>query len=291
MLDIEIDKTSGFCFGVIHAIEKAENHLAQGHALSCLGDIVHNEDEVRRLRTSGLRTIDYSQLSSLGGEEVLFRAHGEPPSVYRQARENGIRIVDATCPVVLNLQKKIKKRYEETRGEQAQIVIFGKPGHAEVNGLVGQTDGNAIVIQSLEDLEKSIDYSRPVIIFSQTTMSREKYHEIIQVIKANLSPESYIETYDTICKQVSNRAKDIADFARSKDWVYFVAGKKSSNGKVLYGHCRDANPHTYFVSSADEIVSPLPEWVHRVGICGATSTPRWQMEEVCVKLRELNPER
>lgn len=289
MIEVEIDAASGFCFGVIHAIKKAEQHLATQGALCCLGDIVHNGEEVLRLKKEGLQTISYQDLDKQRGGEVLFRAHGEPPLVYEQARKNGIRVVDATCPVVLKLQKKIKTRYQETQQEHAQIVIFGKPGHAEVNGLVGQTNGNAIVVQCVDDADKLVDYSRPVIVFSQTTMGRNEYQELVAHLRAKLLPSAYIEVNDTICRQVSNRAKDIGAFAESKDWVYFVAGKKSSNGKVLFQHCKEANPNTLFVSSAEDITEPLPKWVKSVGVCGATSTPRWQMEQVAEKIKALNP--
>ena len=288
MLDIEIDSSSGFCFGVIHAIRKAEEHLKDAGSLNCLGDIVHNGEEVRRLSSEGLTTIDYAKLEKLRDSEVLFRAHGEPPQVYELARKNNVKVVDATCPVVINLQRKIHRRYLESRDEGAQIVIYGKPGHAEVNGLVGQTDGNAIVVQSVEDLDR-LDYSLPIILFSQTTMNHADYSALVRNISERISPTAYLESHDTICRQVANRAEDIADFAASKDWIYFVAGKKSSNGQVLYGHCKEANPHTVFVSSADEISQPLPSWVRTVGICGATSTPMWQMEQVRDKIFEVNP--
>lgn len=287
MIDIEINKSSGFCFGVINAIQHAEKELKDGNDLNCLGEIVHNSQEVSRLSDQGLRTINYDDFHRLRDTRVLFRAHGEAPEVYDFARAHNIQIVDATCPVVLRLQKRIRGRYEETRGDDAQIVIFGKVGHAEVNGLVGQTKGEAIVIQSLDEVVK-IDFSRPIILFSQTTMSKEDFARLISYIETHRSPEAYFEYYDTICRQVSNRIPDIIEFARQKDWVYFIAGHNSSNGKVLYQTCLDANPNTTFISTADEITEPLPEWVRTVGICGATSTPKWLMENVAIKLRELN---
>ncbi len=287
MIDIEINKSSGFCFGVINAIQHAEKELKDGNDLNCLGEIVHNSQEVSRLSDQGLRTINYDDFHRLRDTRVLFRAHGEAPEVYDFARAHNIQIVDATCPVVLRLQKRIRGRYEETRGDDAQIVIFGKVGHAEVNGLVGQTKGEAIVIQSLDEVVK-IDFSKPIILFSQTTMSKEDFARLISYIETHRSPEAYFEYYDTICRQVSNRIPDIIEFARQKDWVYFIAGHNSSNGKVLYQTCLDANPNTTFISTADEITEPLPEWVRTVGICGATSTPKWLMENVAIKLRELN---
>ncbi len=287
MIDIEINKSSGFCFGVINAIQHAEKELKDGNDLNCLGEIVHNSQEVSRLSDQGLRTINYDDFHRLRDTRVLFRAHGEAPEVYDFARAHNIQIVDATCPVVLRLQKRIRGRYEETRDDDAQIVIFGKVGHAEVNGLVGQTKGEAIVIQSLDEVDK-IDFSKPIILFSQTTMSKEDFAHLVSYIETHRSSEAYFEYYDTICRQVSNRIPDIIEFARQKDWVYFIAGHNSSNGKVLYQTCLDANPNTTFISTADEITEPLPEWVRTVGICGATSTPKWLMENVAIKLRELN---
>lgn len=288
MIDIEINKSSGFCFGVINAIKHAEEELMSENSLNCLGEIVHNSQEVERLSNKGLKTINYKDLEGLRNTKVLFRAHGEPPEVYAFARANNIQIVDATCPVVLRLQKRIRTRYEETRDVQAQIVIYGKIGHAEVNGLVGQTNGEAIVVQKLDEITK-IDFSKPVILFSQTTMSKEGFAELIESIRERMADGVAFEYFDTICRQVSNRIPDLDEFARMKDWIYFIAGKNSSNGKVLYQICKDANPNTTFISTADEITEPLPDWVHHVGICGATSTPKWLMEDVAKKLKEINP--
>lgn len=288
MIDIEINKSSGFCFGVINAIKHAEEELKTEDSLNCLGEIVHNSQEVERLANKGLKTINYKDLEGLRNTKVLFRAHGEPPEVYAFAHANNIKIVDATCPVVLRLQKRIRTKHEETRDVQAQIVIYGKIGHAEVNGLVGQTNGEAIVVQKLDEITK-IDFSKPVILFSQTTMSKEGFAELIENISKRMADGVDFEYFDTICRQVSNRIPDLDEFAREKDWIYFIAGKNSSNGKVLYQICKDANPNTTFISTADEIIEPLPDWVRHVGICGATSTPKWLMEEVAKKLKAINP--
>ena len=234
MIDIEINSKSGFCFGVVTAIEKAETELEGGHSLYSLGDIVHNSQEVSRLSEKGLRPIRYEDLSSLRDKRVLFRAHGEPPEVYAEAQSRGLEIIDATCPVVLSLQRKIRKTYEKTSREGGQIVIFGKLGHAEVNGLVGQTEGHAIVVQSISDVEEKVDLCRPVYLFSQTTMDGKAYRELISYISDHLVTGVYFESHDTICRQVANRMKDLVDFAKSKDVIYFIAGKNSSNGKVLY---------------------------------------------------------
>lgn len=288
MLEVEIDKSSGFCFGVVTAIESAERELANSDRLYCLGDIVHNSLEVERLEKMGLRTIEHEEFGQLKGEKVLLRAHGEPPSTYEIARRNGIQIVDATCPVVLRLQRKIHKCYEEKiQGSGAQLVIYGKKGHAEVNGLVGQTEGNAIVIERKEDLDR-LDFLRPIYLFSQTTKSLDGFQAIVAEIKSRMAEDIVFEYYDTICRQVANRLPNIKAFASNHDWVYFVAGKKSSNGKMLFEECRKANPNTYFISEANEIDSPLPEHVKKVGVCGATSTPKWLMEEVAERIKSVN---
>lgn len=288
MIHVEIDKGSGFCFGVVTAIESAEQELKNTDTLYCLGDIVHNSLEVERLESSGLRTIEHEEFASLKGRKVLLRAHGEPPSTYEIARQNDITIVDATCPVVLQLQRKIHKCYEATRKENAQVVIYGKKGHAEVNGLVGQTEGTAIVIEKVDDLER-LDFTRNICLFSQTTKSLDGFREVVAEIQRRIVPtEVKFEYFDTICRQVANRLPNIKEFASKHDWVYFVAGKKSSNGKMLLEECRKANPNTIFISEAKEISEPLPNGVKSVGVCGATSTPKWLMEEVAVRIRELN---
>ncbi len=283
MLRVEIDQDSGFCFGVVNAIKNAEKELLQDDELSCLGDIVHNNQEVERLQEKGLTTINHEQLKLLRGKKVLLRAHGEPPSTYKIAQENNIRIIDATCPVVLQLQKKIKKQYETSGGENAQIVIFGKINHAEVNGLVGQTEGHAIVIEKKEDIGK-LDFNKEIYLFSQTTMSLNGFQDIVESIKNRMKPDIVFKYFDTICRQVANRMPNIKIFATRHDLVLFVAGKKSSNGKVLYEECLQANPNTHLISTPDEIDSEWLKGISSVGICGATSTPKWLMEEVALRL-------
>lgn len=290
MIEVEIDKGSGFCFGVVTAIESAERELDNTDILYCLGDIVHNSLEVERLREQGLRTIGHDEFSTLKGKKVLLRAHGEPPSTYEIAKQNNITIVDATCPVVLQLQKKIHKCYQATRENNTQLVIYGKKGHAEVNGLVGQTEGTAIVIEKIEDLDR-LDFSRDICLFSQTTKSLDGFRKIVEEIYQRKAEGTRFEYYDTICRQVANRLPNIKAFASSHDWVYFVAGKKSSNGKMLLEECWKANPNTIFISEVKEITEPLPAGVRRVGVCGATSTPKWLMEEVAIRIRELNADR
>lgn len=284
---VEIDSDSGFCFGVVTAIRKAEEELEKSGTLYCLGDIVHNSDEVQRLSSKGLKIITHEEMERLHDVKVLLRAHGEPPSTYRMARKNNIEIIDATCPVVLRLQQRIKQTFSTPSEERPQIVIYGKNGHAEVNGLVGQTAGEAIVIENTDDLEK-IDFTRDVALYSQTTKSLDGFRHIADAIRVRLAPHRRLETFDTICRQVANRVEKLQSFARSHDVVLFVAGKKSSNGKVLYANCREVNPNTYLISNADEID---PAWLNEaasVGICGATSTPRWLMEEVRDRIA-LNP--
>lgn len=290
-LDIEIDSKSGFCFGVINAIKKAEEQLKSGGALHSLGDIVHNGEEVKRLSDLGLKSISHERLSDVNGPRVLFRAHGEAPEVYEKVRSEGLEIIDATCPVVLRLQRKIRNTYENSRDEDAQIVIFGKEGHAEVIGLVGQTKGEAIVVQSTEQVINKVDPNKPIYLFSQTTMSREGYAQLITFIESWISPNVTFEYFDTICRQVSNRVPDITAFSKSKDWIYFIAGRNSSNGRWLYETAKKANPHTTFISSPSEIEDPLPDWVRTVGVCGATSTPVWQMEAVVKRVKEIEEKR
>ena len=287
--NIEIDRESGFCFGVVTAIRKAEEELERGGTLYCLGDIVHNSDEVERLRAKGLQTITHDDLHKLHNVKVLLRAHGEPPETYRVAERNGIEIIDATCPVVLRLQQRIKAKFDaQTPGDTAapQIVIYGKRGHAEVNGLVGQTEGSAVVVEDIDGLDK-IDFSRPIALYSQTTKSLEGFNSMIEEIERRRRPEASFEYYDTICRQVANRVEHLRTFAGNKDVVLFVAGTKSSNGKVLYNHCKEVNPRTHLISNESEL---KPEWVEgagNIGICGATSTPRWLMERVRDALIEM----
>lgn len=279
MVNIEIDEGSGFCFGVVTAINKAEEELAKGGTLYCLGDIVHNSREVERLKGMGLITINHDEFNRLHNVKVLLRAHGEPPETYAIARRNNIEIIDATCPVVLRLQKKIKQEYTQESNEDKQIVIYGKNGHAEVLGLVGQTTGKAIVIEKLEEA-KSLDFSKSIRLYSQTTKSLEEFQKIVEYIKEHISPEVTFEYYDTICRQVANRIPNIRKFAASHDLVFFVSGKKSSNGKILFNECRTVNPNSHLIDSAEEIDSQLLVNAKSIGICGATSTPKWLMEEI-----------
>ncbi len=279
MIKVEIDEGSGFCFGVVTAIHKAEEELAKGGTLYCLGDIVHNSKEVERLQTMGLVTINREQFRTLHDAKVLLRAHGEPPETYRLARQNHIEIIDATCPVVLQLQKRIKKEYTDSTEREKQIVIFGKSGHAEVLGLVGQTRGKAIVIENLEEAKK-LDFSRDIRLYSQTTKSVPEFREIEHYIRTHIQEGVSFQAFDTICRQVSNRIGKIRRFAASHDLVFFVSGKKSSNGKVLFGECLAVNPHTYLIESTGEIDSSLIHAAQSIGICGATSTPKWLMEEI-----------
>ena len=276
MIQVEIDQGSGFCFGVTTAIRKAEEELSKGNTLYCLGDIVHNGMECERLRRLGLVTINHEELKSLCDTKVLLRAHGEPPVTYETARRNHIEIIDATCPVVLQLQKRIKSQYQAH--PEAQIVIFGKPGHAEVLGLVGQTEGHAIVIAHLEDVMQ-LDFSRDIYLYSQTTKSLEEFQRIVEYIQQHISPEAHFQRFDTICRQVANRISNITSFAAKHDLVLFVCGRKSSNGKVLYNECKNVNPNSYLIEDADEIQLAWLKGVKTVGICGATSTPKWLMEE------------
>ncbi|MDR2917767.1 MAG: 4-hydroxy-3-methylbut-2-enyl diphosphate reductase [Tannerella sp.] len=287
MLEVTIDHESGFCFGVVKAIQSAERELADTDELYCLGDLVHNNLEMDRLKTLGLRTIKHDDLNHIKKRTVLLRAHGEPPSTYLLAEENQIKIIDATCPVVLQLQRKIHRCYQECKDSQTQLVIYGKQGHAEVNGLVGQTNGTAIVIESIDDLNK-LNFDQDIILFSQTTKPLDGFGQIIEVITQRISPDVKFNYYDTICRQVANRLPNIQKFAAGHDWIYFVAGEKSSNGKMLFEECKKANPHTVFITEASEISERLPANIQKVGVCGATSTPKWLMEEVAARIKEIN---
>ena len=275
MLQIEIDNGSGFCFGVTTAIQKAEEELAKGNKLYCLGDIVHNGMECERLRQMGLITINHDEMRELHDVKVLLRAHGEPPATYELACRNHIEIIDATCPVVLQLQRKIKKQHETGNG---QIVIFGKKGHAEVLGLVGQTDSKAIVIESFEEVKK-LDYTRDIYLYSQTTKSLDEFQRIIEYIKGHISPAATFKSFDTICRNVANRMPNVSAFASKHDLILFVCGRKSSNGKVLFNECLRVNPNSYLIEGPEEIDTAWLEDIHTVGICGATSTPKWLMEK------------
>ena len=293
MIKVEIDSGSGFCFGVVNAIKKAEEELSTGETLYCLGDIVHNGREVNRLNTKGLITINHEEFSQLKNVKVLLRAHGEPPETYEIARKNNIEIIDATCPVVLRLQKRIKQEHDGKQevttpapNEDIQIVIYGKNGHAEVLGLVGQTAGEAIVIEHFDEV-KELNFNKSIRLYSQTTKSLDGFKRIVEYIQEHISPEVTFEYYDTICRQVANRMPNIRTFAASHDLVFFVSGKKSSNGKVLFNECKKMNENTYIIESADEIdLSVLTKDIRSIGICGATSTPKWLMEDISMFIKE-----
>ena len=276
MIQIEIDSGSGFCFGVTTAISKAEEQLSRSDTLYCLGDIVHNGMEVERLHLQGLQTIDHSQLSQLHDVKVLLRAHGEPPATYATAERNHIEIIEATCPVVLQLQRRIKRQYDDN--PHAQIVIFGKNGHAEVLGLVGQTDGNAIVVENLDDASH-LCFDRDIYLYSQTTKSLDEFHALIAYIQAHISPQATFRSFDTICRQVANRMPNIAAFAARHDMILFVSGHKSSNGKVLFNECLRVNANSHHIEQPSEIDLHWLDGVKTIGICGATSTPKWIMEQ------------
>lgn len=279
MVNVEIDNGSGFCFGVTTAIKKAEEELAKGNTLYCLGDIVHNGQECERLKRMGLITINHEEFAKLRNAKVLLRAHGEPPATYEMARKNHIEIIDATCPVVLRLQKRIKQEYDNTTDStNKQIVIYGKNGHAEVLGLVGQTNGEAIVIEHLEEANR-LDFSKDIRLYSQTTKSVDEFWQIVAYIKEHISPEASFEYFDTICRQVANRMPNIRNFAANHDLILFVCGRKSSNGKILYQECKQVNANTYQIDQPDEIKAEWLKEAHSIGICGATSTPKWLMEE------------
>lgn len=278
MRKVEIDQGSGFCFGVTAAIQKAEEELTKGEKLYCLGDIVHNGQECERLKQMGLITINHEEFALLKNAKVLLRAHGEPPRTYEIARENHIEIIDATCPVVLRLQKRIKQEYDATPSDrEKQIVIYGKNGHAEVLGLVGQTCGKAIVIEKLDEV-KSLDFSKDIRLYSQTTKSLDEFRQIVAYIKEHISPSATFEYYDTICRQVANRMPNIQKFASAHDLVFFVCGHKSSNGKILFQECKKVNPNSYQIDQPEEINKDLLKDAQSIGICGATSTPKWLME-------------
>ena len=283
---VEIDDGSGFCFGVVTAIHKAEEELAKGETLYCLGDIVHNSREVDRLKTMGLITINREEFKQLKNAKVLLRAHGEPPETYMIARENNIEIIDATCPVVLRLQKRIRQGYLADSDEEKQIVIYGKSGHAEVLGLVGQTDGKAIVIEKAEEAKK-LDLNKSIRLFSQTTKSLDEFQEIVEYFKQHISPEATFEYYDTICRQVANRMPKLREFAATHDLIFFVSGKKSSNGKMLFEECLKVNANSHLIDNEKEIDPSLLQNVKSIGVCGATSTPKWLMEKIYNHIRTL----
>jgi 4-hydroxy-3-methylbut-2-enyl diphosphate reductase len=276
---VEIDQRSGFCFGVIKTIRSAESELKHSNKLYCLGDIVHNGMEVERLEKMGLHSVSREEYYQLKDCKVLIRAHGEPPETYEHARNNNIELIDATCPVVLTLQEKVKGSYEKSKAQDGQIVIFGKKGHAEVIGLDGQIDNKAIVLENINDVEQ-IDFSRPVSLYSQTTKRVEDFYAIADKVKTSMKPGIPVEIKDSICRQVSNRVPHLKKFVLNFDLILFVAGHKSSNGKYLYTICKEENPRTHHISRTSEIDPAWFENAESVGICGATSTPNWLMEEV-----------
>lgn len=285
MINIEIDSGSGFCFGVVTAINKAEEELSKRKILYCLGDIVHNSKEVERLKGMGLVTINHEEFKQLHHVKVLLRAHGEPPETYDIAKKNNIEIIDATCPVVLKLQRQIKLEQTKIGKNEKQIVIYGKNGHAEVLGLVGQTNDKAIVIESLEET-KLLDFDKDIRLYSQTTKSLDGFREIVAYIKKHISPSKSFEYYDTICRQVANRIPNIRSFAASHDLIFFVSGKKSSNGKMLFSECKKVNSNSHLIDSSKEIEITLLKDITSIGICGATSTPKWLMEEIAEHIKK-----
>lgn len=282
---VEIDQKSGFCFGVIKAIETAERSLETEQSLACLGDIVHNEQEVERLHLRGMSTISHQQIGELAGKSLLIRAHGEPPTTYQLAAQRGVTLIDATCPVVLKLQARIRKAYEQTKVTGGCVVIYGKKNHAEVNGLVGQTDGNAIVVESEKDID-DLDVAKPIFLFSQTTQGIESFNKLVGLIQTRVTTPNLFVWHDTICRQVAGRVPHIEQFAKKYDVILFVGGKKSSNAQVLFKSCKANNPNSYFISDVTELkLEWLSDNVETVGICGATSTPLWLMEEVAKALK------
>lgn len=287
---VTVDDNSGFCFGVTNAISKAEDVLKNEAELLCLGEIVHNDVEVARLAKNGLVTISADDLNCISNRKVLIRAHGEPPLTYQIAKEKGLELIDASCPVVLKLQKRIKSSYEMLKPIGGVVVIFGKKGHAEVNGLVGQTDGSAIVIEKLEDLD-SVELSKPMHLYSQTTKSLEGFAALRKEIERRIvqvgGDLSTFKAFDTICRQVANRQPQLEEFSRSNEVVVFVSGKKSSNGKVLFETCKAQNKRTYMVEDVKDIESSWFIGIQSVGVCGATSTPRWLMDKVAQHIRAI----
>lgn len=291
-MKVTIDKNSGYCFGVEYAIQMAEEEMEHTDTLYCLGDIVHNSMEVKRLHEKGLRIITREQLQELKDCKVLIRAHGEPPETYQLALKNNIELIDASCPVVLKLQNRVKHAYDKMAEVKGQVVIYGQKGHAEVIGLTGQTRDEAIVVSSEEDLE-NIDYSRPVTLFSQTTKSTKGFYKMKDLIESRIQQESlpekgaFFDANDSICRQVSNREPQLQKFSHEHQIIIFVSGKKSSNGKALFEVCRQENPRSYFIENELEIDSAWFKAGDSVGICGATSTPMWLMENVARHIRDL----
>ncbi|MDX9770447.1 MAG: 4-hydroxy-3-methylbut-2-enyl diphosphate reductase [Tenuifilaceae bacterium] len=284
-IKVEIDSHSGFCFGVVNAISQAEHELDNDDKLYCLGQIVHNSEEEERLKARGLITISHNDLDKLEGKKVLLRAHGEPPETYQKALKNNIKLIDASCPVVLKLQTKVREGWERMNAIGGQIVIYGKKGHAEVVGLVGQTNGNAIVIESISEVD-SLDFSKPVELFAQTTKSADEYQAISQEISKRLNANLPLKAHNSICGQVANRKKELMEFSKKHDVILFVSGKNSSNGKMLYEVCKSINDRTHFVSSPQEVDEEWFLGVQSVGVCGATSTPLWLMQQVGDRVKQ-----
>ena len=286
-MKIEIDKKSGFCWGVVKAIEATDKELEKTGQIYSLGQIVHNKEEITRLEDKGMVTIDHDGFRTMKNKTVLFRAHGESPESYITAKQNGHKIIDATCPVVLRLQQKVKRAYKKMQEINGQLVIFGKAGHAEVIGLLGQTEGNGILIEGDSDLDK-LDYSRPIETFSQTTMNVDKIKHLIGEIKKRIKDPSLFKTNNTTCRQVSDRFAHLRSFSKNYDVIVFVGGKNSSNSKMLYEECKQNNPNSFFISNPKELKK---EWftdnIEKVGICGGTSTPFWLMENVAKAIPEL----
>ncbi len=291
-MKIELDINAGFCFGVKKTIERVETELAQGNSIYCLGEMVHNDEEINRLEAKGLKTINYKEFKSLKNTSVLIRAHGEPPETYKIAAENNLNLIDTTCPIVSRLQNIIKTCYDEIADDQGQIVIYGKEGHAEVIGLVGQTRGKAIIVNELADLEQ-INFEKPIYMYSQTTKSKKGYNLIKKEIEKRLDKEGknnklYLMAYQTICGQVANREPNLKLFAKNHDVIFFVSGKKSSNGRMLYEICKKANPNSYFISNSSEVNKNMLTEAQSVGISGATSTPTWLLKDVEKMIKTFN---
>ncbi|MBI9061028.1 MAG: 4-hydroxy-3-methylbut-2-enyl diphosphate reductase [Marinilabiliaceae bacterium] len=287
IIKVEVDKHSGFCFGVVKAVEAAESLLKQGQKVWCVGDIVHNEAEANRLMQLGMSTIQQSDFDQIKSGTVLFRAHGEPPASYQSAQQFGLTLKDATCPVVLKLQKRVKQAYLQQKAQNGQIIIYGKKGHAEVIGLIGQTNNEAIVVETKADMDK-IDFSRPVEVFSQTTKSPEGLQQIVALMQERTHNGIEIISHDTVCRQVSGRVPRLQRFAEQYDAVVFVGGTKSSNARMLFQACQDVNALSYFISEPDDLqVDWFTDGVGSVGVCGATSTPEWLMEQVAEKIRRI----
>lgn len=288
-MTVEIDDKSGFCYGVIRAIDKAEKELSSNSDLYSLGEIVHNNIEVKRLKLLGLKSINHNELHTIQAKKLLIRAHGEPPATYATAKSNNISVVDCTCPVVLKLQERIKENYEKIKKINGQIVIFGKKNHAEVNGLIGQTCGDAIVVETLSDTD-FIDFSRPVSLFSQTTKSIDDFNEISEIIRTkmmNKNNGAAFESHNTICSQVSSRKPHLENFAQNHDVIVFVSGKQSSNGKILYSACKNINTKTYMAEDENDLQIQWFYNAETVGVCGATSTPKWLMEHIAKQILAL----